>query len=72
MGAFVKVAHVRDVPPGKMLTVTVDGQPVVLANVNGAIYAFSGICSHGGRDEPESKQPYEKTARGFESRYDQP
>jgi nitrite reductase/ring-hydroxylating ferredoxin subunit len=46
MGAFVKVAQVRDVPPGKMLTVTVDGRPVVLANVNGAIYAFSGLCSH--------------------------
>jgi nitrite reductase/ring-hydroxylating ferredoxin subunit len=46
MGAFVKIAHVRDVPPGKMLTVTVDGQPVVLVNVNGAIYAFGGICSH--------------------------
>ena len=46
MAAFVKVAHVGDVPPGNMLAVTLDGQPVVLANVGGAIYAFGGICTH--------------------------
>ena len=46
MGTFVKVARVGDVPPGKMLTVPLDGQPVVLANVDGAMYAFGGICTH--------------------------
>lgn len=46
MAAFVKVAHVGDVPPGKMLTVTLAGQPVVLANVGGAMYAFGGMCTH--------------------------
>ena len=46
MAAFVKVARVGDVPPGKMKTVNVNGQPVVLANVDGTLYAFSGICSH--------------------------
>jgi len=46
MAAFVKVAHVGDVPPGKMLAVTLDGQPVVLVNVGGAMYAFGGICTH--------------------------
>jgi nitrite reductase/ring-hydroxylating ferredoxin subunit len=46
MVAFVRVAWVGDVPPGKMLTVQVNGQPVVLANVDGTIYAFSGVCGH--------------------------
>jgi nitrite reductase/ring-hydroxylating ferredoxin subunit len=46
MAAFVRVANVGDVPPGKMMTVQVNGQSVVLANVDGTIYAFSGVCSH--------------------------
>jgi 3-phenylpropionate/trans-cinnamate dioxygenase ferredoxin component len=46
MAAYMKVARVGEVSPGKMLTVTVNGQPVVLANVNGAIYAFGGLCTH--------------------------
>jgi nitrite reductase/ring-hydroxylating ferredoxin subunit len=46
MAAFMNVAHVDDVPPGKMKTVNVDGQPIVLANVQGTLYAFSGVCSH--------------------------
>ena len=46
MAAFVKVATVSDVPPGRMLTVNIAGQPVVLANVDGTMYAFGGMCSH--------------------------
>jgi len=46
MVAFVRVASVRDVPPGKMMTVQVNDQPVVLANVDGTIYASSSVCSH--------------------------
>jgi nitrite reductase/ring-hydroxylating ferredoxin subunit len=46
MSAFVQVARVDDVPPGKLLTVNLHGQPVVLANVDGTIYALSGMCSH--------------------------
>jgi nitrite reductase/ring-hydroxylating ferredoxin subunit len=46
MAAFMKVARVGDVPPGQMKTVNVNGQPIVLANVDGTLYALSGICSH--------------------------
>jgi apoptosis-inducing factor 3 len=46
MAAFEQVARVGDVPPGKLLAVNLNGQPVVLANVDGTIYAFSGMCSH--------------------------
>jgi nitrite reductase/ring-hydroxylating ferredoxin subunit len=46
MPTFMKAAHVDEVPPGKMKTVNINDQPIVLANVDGTIYAFSGICSH--------------------------
>jgi nitrite reductase/ring-hydroxylating ferredoxin subunit len=46
MAAFVQVARIGDVPPGQLLAVNLNGQSVVLANVDGTICAFSGICSH--------------------------
>src|SRR3972149_5727501 len=48
MAQFVKVASVGDVPAGEMLIVQVDGDDVVLANVDGRIYAFGGECTHKG------------------------
>ncbi|WIG61624.1 MAG: hypothetical protein OJF49_004372 [Ktedonobacterales bacterium] len=46
VGAFVKVARVRDIPPGALARVEVAGQLVCLANVDGAIYAVSDDCPH--------------------------
>jgi nitrite reductase/ring-hydroxylating ferredoxin subunit len=48
MAEFVKVARVDDVPPDTMITADIDGRPIVLANVNGTIYAFDGLCTHAG------------------------
>jgi nitrite reductase/ring-hydroxylating ferredoxin subunit len=48
MAEFVRVASLSDVPAGEMLTVQMDGEDVVLANVDGAIYAFGGECTHRG------------------------
>ena len=48
MAEFVRVARVGDVPAGEMLTVQVEGEDVVLANVDGEIYAFGGECTHRG------------------------
>ena len=42
------VAQISDVPPGRMHYVEVDGLPIALANVGGAIYAFSDACRHQG------------------------
>ncbi|MBI4198934.1 MAG: non-heme iron oxygenase ferredoxin subunit [Chloroflexi bacterium] len=41
-----RVARVGDVPPGQMKLVEVGGEPVVLANVDGQVYAFSDECTH--------------------------
>ena len=56
MGAFVKVARVGDVPPGKMLTVTLDGQPVVLVNVDGASRQASPEAKDGHTAQPVAGQ----------------
>lgn len=40
------VAHIDQLPPGKMLYVEVDGMPIGLANVEGEIFAFSDSCRH--------------------------
>ncbi len=48
MADFVRVASVDEVPPGEMKIVDVEGEDVVLANVDGQIYAIGGTCTHRG------------------------
>jgi nitrite reductase/ring-hydroxylating ferredoxin subunit len=43
---FVRVAKLADVPPGRMLGVQVDGEPVALYNVDGTVYATRDECTH--------------------------
>ena len=42
------VAKVADVPPGTTHKVTVDGNPVLLCNCDGGIYAIEDVCTHDG------------------------
>ncbi len=44
--AFVKVASVSEIPVGAMKQVDLSGKVVMLANVNGRIYAIAGLCTH--------------------------
>ena len=46
MESRVQVAQVDDLEPGSMMMVEVDGKPVLLANVDGELYAVSDICTH--------------------------
>ena len=50
MEEFVKVAETAEVPPGKMKKVTVDGQEILIANVEGKYYAMRSKCTHRGGD----------------------
>jgi nitrite reductase/ring-hydroxylating ferredoxin subunit len=43
-----QVARLDEIPPGAMRYVEVDGLPIALANVGGAIYAFGDTCRHEG------------------------
>ena len=43
---WVKVAAVEEVPPERLRAVQTDRGPIVLANVDGHIYALEDRCSH--------------------------
>ncbi|MFH0890304.1 MAG: non-heme iron oxygenase ferredoxin subunit [Candidatus Aenigmatarchaeota archaeon] len=45
---FVKVASANDIPPGNKKEVTIKGESILVANVDGKYYAINNICPHGG------------------------
>ena len=42
------VGKVSDVPPGRLLAVELDGEPLAVANVDGLLYAIGDVCTHRG------------------------
>ena len=50
---FVPVAKTGAVPPGAMIVVAIDRERIMLANVDGAIYALRDMCGH--RNAPLSR-----------------
>ncbi|MEW6603619.1 MAG: Rieske 2Fe-2S domain-containing protein [Thermoproteota archaeon] len=48
IAGFQKVANKKDLKEGGLLRVEVGGRPVVLAMVQGKIYAMDAVCSHEG------------------------
>jgi 3-phenylpropionate/trans-cinnamate dioxygenase ferredoxin subunit len=50
---FVPVAKVAELAPGQMKWVAVNGERLVLANVEGTYYAISDVCGH--RNAPLSR-----------------
>lgn len=46
MLGYIRVASVKDVPPGKCLAVEAGGNKIVLVNAGGNIYALEDSCSH--------------------------
>lgn len=43
---FIKAAGLKEVPPGKMYRAELHGKAILLANVNGTVYAVDDMCSH--------------------------
>lgn len=48
MSRLITVATLADLPPGKCLSVEVEGRGVALFNVNGTIFATDNTCPHAG------------------------
>ena len=48
MGELIKAATLSKIPPGTCLHVEVAGREVAIFNVEGAIYAMGGTCTHKG------------------------
>ena len=46
---FVEVGTLADLPPGQLKAVDVEGKSVLLANVDGEVYAFKNVCPVDGR-----------------------
>ncbi|MGM0669342.1 MAG: Rieske (2Fe-2S) protein, partial [Gemmatimonadota bacterium] len=46
MAEWTKVATLEECPPGSLRKVMVGHEPVVLANVEGAVYAVLDRCTH--------------------------
>ncbi len=45
-GTWVKVADLSECPPGQLLEVEAERERIVLANVDGDLYALQDRCSH--------------------------
>ncbi|MBA2288646.1 MAG: non-heme iron oxygenase ferredoxin subunit [Ktedonobacteraceae bacterium] len=46
MADFANVARMDDLADGELLAVEVDGEPICLAKVDGAVYACTDNCTH--------------------------
>lgn len=46
LGEYVRVCEVSDVPPGAMYPVDVRDVKLMIANVDGSLYAVNRICTH--------------------------
>ncbi len=47
MGKVI-AGKVSDIPPGKMIKITVDGKDVMVANIEGDFCAMDDTCTHSG------------------------
>jgi nitrite reductase/ring-hydroxylating ferredoxin subunit len=45
---WVWILDIKELPPGQLAYVDVDGLPVAMANVDGTVYAFGDACRHEG------------------------
>jgi len=45
---FVKAAETRDVPPGTVKAVEINGRSIAICNVDGQYYAVDDVCTHDG------------------------
>jgi nitrite reductase/ring-hydroxylating ferredoxin subunit len=46
MSDFVLAAESSKIRPGGLLTVEVEGEPVLIANVEGRLFAMGAVCRH--------------------------
>lgn len=48
MANLIKIAEVKDLPPGQAAAFDVEGQKIALFNVEGTFYAIGDTCTHRG------------------------
>ena len=53
--AKIIAGKTSDIPPGKMIKVTIDGREILVANIDGSYYATDDSCTHSGASLSEGK-----------------
>jgi len=53
--ALVKLARVDEVPEGGMIAREHDGKQILLAKVEGTVYAMNNVCTHAGAELHEGQ-----------------
>ena len=43
---FIGIANQDEIPPGDRLFVEIDGNPIVVFNIAGQLFAIADVCSH--------------------------
>jgi len=54
MGKIV-ACKTADIPPGKMIKVSIDGRDILVANINNEYFATDDSCTHSGSSLSEGK-----------------
>ena len=47
MGKII-AAKVTEIPPGKMIKISIDGRDILVSNIDGNFYAIDDTCTHSG------------------------
>ena len=53
--SFIEVAQVNEIPTGTMKSYPVGGKQILVANIDGKLYAINGVCTHAGGDLSKGK-----------------
>ncbi len=54
MGKII-AGKISDIPPGKMIKVSIDGKDILVANIDGKYCATDDTCTHSGSSLSEGK-----------------
>jgi 3-phenylpropionate/trans-cinnamate dioxygenase ferredoxin subunit len=53
--SFIEVAQVNEVPTGTMKSYSAGGKQILIANIDGKLYAINDVCTHAGGDLSKGK-----------------
>lgn len=53
--SFTEVAQVSEVPTGTMKSYSVGGKQILVANIDGKLYAINNVCTHAGGELSKGK-----------------
>ncbi|MBP2031293.1 nitrite reductase/ring-hydroxylating ferredoxin subunit [Methanohalophilus levihalophilus] len=55
MAEYLELCKTNEIPEGEMKGIEVNGQKILVANIEGDFYAMDAVCSHMKGDLPSGK-----------------